>query len=56
MHHISHRWLALAVALMFVFVAAAQDVKVSLSVSNSPVEQVLRQLETESGYRFYYNN
>ena len=41
---------------MFVFVAAAQDVKVSLSVSNSPVEQVLRQLETESGYRFYYNN
>lgn len=49
-------WLCLCFALSFTVTASAQDVKVSINVSQQPLETVLTLLEQQSGYRFFYNN
>lgn len=49
-------WLCLCFALSFPVTASAQDVKVSINVSQQPLETVLTLLEQQSGYHFFYNN
>jgi|GEM_PF-1828765 len=49
-------WLCLCFTLSFSVTASAQDVKVSINVSQQPLETVLTLLEQQSEYRFFYNN
>ena len=49
--------LTLCLALTFlVFPAFAQQKSITLQVDNAPISAVIRQIEQQSGYTFFYNN